>query len=77
MAEFKYTDEELDNLIEWFNGRKLPGSLRLNDSSFIPDTQKAVDALIIIAKEKRNSTFQPMIAKLFNIKEIIENSRES
>lgn len=72
MAEFKYTDEELDNLIKWFDGRELPESMHLDKATFIPDTRKAVESLIIIAKEKRVPTFQPTIEKLFRIKEIIE-----
>lgn len=77
MAEFKYTDQEIDDLIEWFNGRELPKSIQLDKATFIPDTQATVKSLIVIAKEKRNSIFMPMIDRLFSIKEYIIGNNDS
>lgn len=77
MAEFKYTDQEIDDLIEWFNGRELPKSIQLDDATFIPDTEKTVKSLIVIAREKRNSIFMPMIDRLFSIKDFISGNRQT
>lgn len=74
MAEFKYTNEEIEEIIEWFNNRELPQSIQLDDATTIPDTRRTVDSLIVIAKEKKSPIFQPMIEKLFLIRNHILNS---
>ena len=44
-----YSEEELREMVEWFNTRELPKTLQINKSSFSPDL--TVESLIMQAEQ--------------------------
>ena len=46
-----YSEEELREMVEWFNTRELPKTLQINKSSFSPDLPLTVESLIMQAEQ--------------------------
>lgn len=70
--EFKYTEEEINDLINWFKGKELPKSLRLDSGTFIPDVAKTVELMSVIVINKQTRTFETTANQLFKIKALSE-----
>ncbi len=70
--DFKYSEEEIKELIDWFKDKDLPKSLRLDSGTFVPDVAKTVALLSEIVRDKQNRTFETTADQLFKIKELSE-----
>ena len=40
-----YTEEKLDELLNWFSGRDLPKALQIDEATFTPNLQDTIDRL--------------------------------
>lgn len=72
MDEFKYTEEEIKDLINWFKGKKLPKSIRIDQAIFIPDVERCIALMSEIVINKQNKTFESTADMLFKIKDLVE-----
>lgn len=72
MEEFKYTEEEIKDLINWFKGKKLPKSIRIDQAIFIPDVERCITLMSEIVINKQNRTFESTADMLFKIKDLVE-----
>ena len=70
--DFKYSEEEIKELIDWFKDKDLPKSLRLDSGTFVPDVAKTVALLSEIVRDTQNRTFETTADQLFKIKELSE-----
>lgn len=72
MDEFKYTEEEIKDLINWFKGKRLPKSIRIDQAIFIPDVERCIALMSEIVINKQNKTFESTADMLFKIKDLVE-----
>ncbi len=72
-----YTDEEINDTIEWFKSHmdELPTSLQLDKATFIADLRKTVPLYFDIAtKHKDNPTYSAQLRHLFLMREAVEQT---
>lgn len=73
-----HTIEEVNELKAWFDAQKLPETMQLNPSTFIPDVPTTVESLFMQAYIcYENPKMQGCIVLLKQIKnalEVVENS---
>lgn len=72
MREFKYTEKEIRDLVDWFKDKNMPKSLRLDSGTFIPDTAKTVELMREIILENQVYSFEPTVMQLMRIKDLVE-----
>ena len=69
-----YSEEELREMVEWFNTRELPKTLQINKSSFSPDLPLTVESLIMQAEQNLgNYTMAGSFRLLKEIREKLES----
>lgn len=72
-----YTEEEVDELKNWFITQKLPQSMQINSSAFSPDLKKTVDMLFEQAYAScHNPKMQGCLYLLEKIKNNLEEKQE-
>lgn len=67
-----YAPEEIKELLDWFQARlaDLPGSLRLDQATFIPDFPATARSFMAIAEQHReNATYGAQIYMLFRMRD--------
>ncbi len=69
---FKYSEAEIDELVNWFNGKRLPQSMRLDGGTFIPDVGKTVMLLSAIVTHKQSPAFESTASQLFKIRQEVQ-----
>ena len=70
----KYSAEELNDLIAWFeaNKQRLPQSLQLDPGNYIPDLKSTLEVMICVSQRTRNNpTFSGFICNLFKVRDKI------
>lgn len=68
-----YTEDDVQELVAWYDGRELPESLVLSPSTAIPDLRKTVSLLLDVAKEHwANQNFAGYIIRLEEIRRKLE-----
>jgi hypothetical protein len=71
----QYTQEEVNEIIDWLNNHmdQFPKRLQLSDAILIEDLPKTLSSLMYNAKSNyRNVSFSGLICKLFAIKDVLE-----
>lgn len=72
-----YTQEDIDEILEWYRTHELPDSLRLSNSTNFPDLKKSVEGLLSIAeKHWENQTFAGYIIRLEEIRRKVETGED-
>lgn len=72
----QYTLEEVNELKEWFESHELPASVQADKSTYVPDVQKTVNALIRQSLiTYKNPKMQSYISLLEKIKTACENNK--
>lgn len=73
-----YTEEEVDELKNWFNTQTLPQSMQINSSAFTPDLKKTVEMLFAQADVSfNNPKMQGCLHLLEKIKKNLEENQEN
>lgn len=70
----KYSQEEVRELINWFNNYDLPQSLQINTATYCPDLKATINAVRNQAiKHHENRIFNYAVRLLYEIKNKLEN----
>jgi hypothetical protein len=70
MAEYKYDEESVKELIEWAKTASFPAELELGESEYIEDVERYVEAgLCDIDAHYPDKFYNPAITRLYRLRD--------